>query len=215
MIETLLNYIFPPVCGICGKIDKNYLCNKCKNKLKNIELYNIENYSGTTSFFDEHIYMFQYTGYIRDAILNYKFQDKSYINEMFITFLKSNKIICNKLMEYDIIIPVPISKKRFKQRGYNQSAILAKKISKILQKEYSEKVLIKKQDNKPQSSLTQEERNTNVIGVYQILNKTQLIAKKVLLIDDIFTTGNTINECSKILKQNGANKVGAFTIAKD
>lgn len=215
MIENLINIIYPPACGICGKLDKNFLCSKCRNKLKPFETYNVEDYTKTSSYFDEHIYMFRYTSYIREAILNYKFQEKAYIYEMFITFLKSNEIICNKLKEYDIIIPVPISKKRFKQRGYNQSAIISKKIAKFMNKNYSEKVLTKCKDNKPQSSLNQEERSKNVIDVYKVNKSNLIIDKKVLLIDDIFTTGSTVNECSKILKLNGAKNIGIFTIAKD
>ena len=62
--------IYPPVCGFCGKLSQNYLCNKCKIKLKNQVICKIEDYAKTSSFFNEHIYMFPYSGEIRDAILN-------------------------------------------------------------------------------------------------------------------------------------------------
>ena len=207
--------LFPPVCGICGKLDKNSLCNKCKIRLQKNALCKIENYKDTSSYFDEHIYLFQYTGEIRDTILKYKFNEKSYIYRTFLEFVKNNEEMCSQIKKYDIIIPVPVSKKRFKQRGYNQSALIAKNLAKTLNIDYKENVLVKIKDNKPQSEMGQDERKNNVKGVYTIKNKEKIYQKNILLVDDIFTTGNTVNECAKILIENLANNVGIFTIAKD
>ena len=124
--------IYPPVCGICGKLDKNSLCNKCKIKLQKNSLCKIESYKETSSFFDEHICLFQYRGEMRDLILNYKFNEKTYTYRTFLEFIKNNENICAQIKKYDIIIPVPISKKRMRQRGYNQSAIIAKHLAKML-----------------------------------------------------------------------------------
>ena len=130
-------------------------------------------------------------------------------------FLKNNEKICVQIKKYDIIMPIPISKKRFKQRGYNQSGLFAKKIADMLQIEFAENILIKKKDNKPQSTLSQEQRIQNIQDVYKIKNKEKVYDKKILLVDDIFTTGSTANECSKMLKQARTKEVGIFTIAKD
>ena len=207
--------LFPPVCGICGKLDKNSLCNKCKIRLQKNALCKIEDYKNTSSYFDEHIYLFQYTGEIRDTILKYKFNEKSYIYRTFLEFIKNNEEMCSQIKKYDIIIPVPVSKKRFKQRGYNQSALIAKNLAKTLNIDYKENVLIKIKDNKPQSEMGQDKRKSNVKDVYKIKNKEKIYQKKVLILDDIFTTGNTVNECAKVLIENSANNVGIFTIAKD
>ena len=112
-------------------------------------------------------------------------------------------------------MPIPISKKRMKQRGYNQSALIARNLVKALNIEYKENVLVKIKDNKPQSELGQNERSDNVKGVYDLKNKKQIYHKQILIVDDIFTTGSTTNECAKILKENNANTVGIFTLAKD
>ena len=207
--------LFPPVCGICGKLDKNSLCNKCKIRLQKNALCKIEDYKNTSSYFDEHIYLFQYTGEIRDTILKYKFNEKSYIYRTFLEFIKNNEKICAQIKKYDIIIPVPVSKKRFKQRGYNQSALIAKNLAKTLNIDYKENVLIKIKDNKPQSEMGQDKRKSNVKDVYKIKNQEKIYQKRVLILDDIFTTGNTVNECAKVLIENSANNVGIFTIAKD
>ena len=203
------------MCGFCGKLSPNWLCPRCKIKLEKQSICKIEDYTETTSYFDKHIYMFQYSGEIRNAILNYKFQEKSYIYETFVNFLKNSKKICNEIQKYDIIIPIPISKKRLRERGYNQSYLLGKKLANILNIDYCKDCLIKIKDNKPQNSLGQEERKQNVIGVYKIKNAEKIQNKKILLIDDIFTTGSTANECSKMLKQVNVKNVSIFTIAKD
>ena len=203
------------MCGICGKLDKNSLCPKCNLKLKKISMYNIEDYKESSSFFDEHIYFFQYSGEIRNAMLNYKFREKSYIYKTFIQFLKNDEKIWLQIKKYDIIIPVPISKKRLKERGYNQSELIAKEIAKVVRKEICSNILIKKKENKKQSELNQDERIKNVQGVYKVINVQKIKDKTVLLVDDIFTTGNTVNECSKALIQAGAKKIGICTIAKD
>ncbi len=215
ILSKILDSIYPPVCGICGKMSKEYICPKCNIILKNHANCKIEDYSQNTSYFDEHIYLFQYSGEVRNAVLNYKFKEKSYIYETFVNFLKNNENICNKIKTYDIIIPVPISKKRFRERGYNQSSIFAKKVAKNIQVPYKEYILKKIKDNEAQSTLSQENRKQNVQGVYKITNSQLLVNKNILLVDDIFTTGNTVNECSKILINAGAKKVGIFTIAKD
>ena len=212
----IIDLIYPPVCGICGKLSTESLCNKCKMKFQNQAIFGIEDYTNISSYFNEHIYMFKYSGEIRNVILNYKFQEKSYIYKTFVNFLKNNEKICAQIKKYDIIVPIPISKKRFKQRGYNQSDLFAKEISKEFDIKYDGKeILIKIKDNNPQSSLTGEERIKNVQGVYRIKNKQKIYNKKILLVDDIFTTGNTANECAKVLIENSARKVGIFTIAKD
>ena len=207
--------IYPPVCGFCGKLDKNSLCNKCKIRIQKNAICKIEDYRETTSFFDEHLYLFQYDGEIRNAILNFKFNEQAYIYKTFLEILKNNEKICTQIKKYDIIMPIPISKKRFKQRGYNQSALIARNLAKTLNIDYKENVLVKIKNNKPQSELGQHERSANVKDVYKLKETKKVYKKNILLIDDIYTTGSTANECAKILKENNANIVGIFTLAKD
>ena len=88
-------------------------------------------------------------------------------------------------------------------------------LAKELNIEYSEKVLIKIKDNKPQSEMKQDTRKNNVSGVYKVINKEKINNKKVLVVDDIFTTGSTADECARVLKDNNAESIGVFTLAKD
>jgi ComF family protein len=152
---------------------------------------------------------------IRKFLIHYKFNDQSYLYLTIVNFLLKNKKIFEILKSYDTIIPVPISKKRRKERGYNQSELIAREIAKRMQITYNNQCLFKTKNIVEQSKLNKEERQKNIQGVYEIRNVQILKNKKILLVDDIYTTGSTANECCKILSQANPQKIDVFTIAKD
>ena len=130
IIDNILNLIYPPVCGFCNEICKENLCKKCEIKIKKYEINLIRKFKD--KYFDELICLFNYEDIIRDTLIEYKFQNKAYLYKTFSLIILKNKKICGFLKNYDIIIPVPISKKRKRQRGYNQSELLAREIAKII-----------------------------------------------------------------------------------
>ena len=213
ILEEIIKLIYPPVCSFCGKIDKNYLCENCKKNLQELEKVHIDRYKN--KFFNEHIYMFKYEKYIREKILNYKFNDKPFYYKTFTNIFITNKKMCDILKSYDIIIPVPIHNKRRKQRGYNQTELIAKELAKgILNLEYLN-ILTKNKNAKPQSMLNKEQRIENAKNVYGVIKNIDIENKKILIFDDIYTTGATANECAKVLRNKKPKKIGILTIAKD
>lgn len=210
---NLLELVYPNVCGFCNKICKNELCNRCKNKIKKYEINIIT--KPQNRYFEELISIFKYEGIIREKIIQYKFGDKAYMNNTFAKIILKNEKICGLLKKYDIIIPVPIHKKRKAQRGYNQTQLIANKISKCLNIKLCNNVLVKNKNTIAQSKLNKKKRVQNIKGAFKILNSEKIKGKDILLLDDIYTTGSTANECSKILKKAGAKTVGVLTIAKD
>lgn len=217
-LNIVLDFIFPPCCGFCGKIGKTYLCDKCKNEFiySNIYLNQVDNYKNNNlKFIDEHFYLFSYNGIIREKILQYKFNDNSYLANTISEFFINNEKLCGFLKKYDIMIAIPISQSRKRERGYNQSELIAKKISKAGLIYFESDILQKIKNNKPQSSLNYEQRLKNVKNVYKVENKQKIKGKRVLLFDDIYTTGATANECAMLLKQEGSREVGILTITKD
>lgn len=128
--------------------------------------------------------------------------------------LKNEKIFQN-LKCYDTIIPVPISKKRLNERGYNQSYLISNEIAKKVGLCLERNCLIKTKNIIEQSKLNKEQREQNIQGVYKLKNKKRLDNKKIILFDDIYTTGSTVNECCKILKQAKIKEIAVFTLAKD
>ena len=212
----LSNLIFPPCCLICGKYCSNIWCSECKNLINSKAIFRVEPNRNKIVYFNKHIYIFLYKDKIRDLILDYKFRDKAYLYKIFSEIIIKNEKICRILKSYDIIIPVPIHKKRKTERGYNQSELIAREISlRTKSITFENKVMKKKINNKKQSSLVKEDRTKNVQNVYEIINSEKIKNKKIILFDDIYTTGSTVNEISKILKQKGARKVLVLTLAKD
>ena len=203
------------MCGICEKESRNSLCFKCRKKIQR-EFKFTTIYSKKQNF-SEQYYLFQYKNLIRNLILQIKFQRKPYIYKTIEYFLQNNKKYLEKLKKYDIIIVVPLSWKRKLQRGYNQSLLIAKIISNILQVKIESKILYKTKNIVPQSTLNKKERKENIKGAFKVKNIEKIRNKKILIIDDIYTTGSTLNECSRNLMRNGIIKenIGVLTLAKD
>ena len=113
-----------------------------------------------------------------------------------------------------ILVPVPLCKKRLKKRGYNQSELLAKEIGEILNYPVLSDVLIRTRDTTPQKKMTVKEREENLRGAFSILDASKIIGSRVILVDDVFTSGSTANECAKVLKAAGAKQVDAIVAAR-
>jgi Predicted amidophosphoribosyltransferases len=211
--DKILDVIFPNVCGICDEICSLSICNKCRKEIDKFRRNKIKHYKDKS--YELHIFIFKYDGVIRDRLLKYKFNGKSYLYKMFSNSILENKKICDIIKQNDGIISVPIHKKRLFERGYNQSELISKEISKRLGIEDFSECLIKNRNTKSQSELSKSERKTNIIGVYSVIDNNNLYNRDIVLVDDIYTTGSTVQECSKILKQNGVKKITILTIAKD
>lgn len=110
LIENFLNLIFPPVCGICNKKINTYLCEKCEKEINKITCVGENKYNN--KYFSTHMYLFKYEGIIRDKIISYKFDDKPYLYKTFCELFVKNKKACEFLKNYDIMISVPMYKKR-------------------------------------------------------------------------------------------------------
>ena len=112
---------------------------------------------------------------------------------------------------FDYIVPVPLHKKRLKERGYNQSELIAKEVAEYLKIPMRTDLLIRTKATKKQSSLVRTERVTNVQSAFKCTEKCD--GKKILLFDDIYTTGNTAQSCARELANNGAEQICALTLA--
>ena len=212
-LRNLINIIYVKTCIICNKkINRNIsnTCEKCSNILKymkNEEIaINFEN-----KFYDKLISIFPYEGLIRNRILDFKFNNKAYFGQAFSDIILES--LLNNKIRADYIIPVPIHKKRFFERGYNQSEIMARLIGKKLKIKFESHILKKIINSKPQSTLKHIDRERNVLNTYCINNKFDLNEKRIILIDDVYTTGATVNECSRVLKARGVKEIIVVTIS--
>lgn len=218
IIESIL---FPPDCLLCGKAEQNYLCASCYCEIKKEAIFKIEDKIEKEIFFDKHLYAFFYQGKIKTLLTQFKFQDKSYLYLLFAKILIKNKKLCGFLEKYDIIMPVPIHKKRKVQRGYNQCELICTELVRLMREnkigtiQLEKNCLQKIKNNLPQSSLNKKERVENVKQAYHIIHPDNIKGKKIILLDDIYTTGSTVNACAKLLKEKGAKTILVVTIAKD
>lgn len=213
MLNNILDLVYPNVCGICGEICKDSLCKKCENAIKKYKIDLIS--KNPKMYFDESMHIFKYDEIIRQKIIEYKFQEKSYLYKTFAKIILKNEKVCGFFEKYDIMIPVPIHKKRRLKRGYNQAELIAKEICKNVDLEQKTNVLTKQKNIVAQSELNKNERMQNIKNAFGIKNANEIKNKNIILFDDIYTTGSTVNECSRILKKVGVNQIGILTIAKD
>lgn len=227
--DFLLELFFPSFCLGCQK-EGTYLCEDCKATLDISELNyclgnkNSQNLSGLyfalpykeRALTRKLIHQFKYQPYIKALAKTLALL----LAEHF--FLSGNNK--EEVWRNSVLIPIPLDKKKLKSRGYNQAEELAKELSKILQTPMVANILIKTKSTRPQMELSKEQREKNLQGAFAIspssLRATakqsfNLKDKKIFLVDDVYTTGSTMEECAKVLKEAGAKQVWGIAIARE
>ncbi len=213
ILKTILDLIFPEKCLNCHKRDILI----CENCIKNLDLNEKE--------LDNFVYsIFDYRNPIMKKIIwNLKYKNKKmlagflaiYLHERILEELTDLEVFEN--FTNPIIIPIPLSKTRLKERGYNQTLLIAEEIIKLDRENkfiLEKNILYKRKETEHQARIkNRQERLKNIIDTFAISNQEKIQNKNIILIDDVVTTGATLKEARKILKQNGAKKIIAFTIA--
>lgn len=189
------------VCDICGKPiyeNRDRICARCKQE----RIYYIKNVS-----------RYKYKGCIKTAIQNMKFKRRAWIAEEFGQALSKTVTENYGDIKFDMVLFVPMSPLNEFTRGFNQSFEIADVISKNIDVPVNKKILFKRPLIKTQSGLNRNERIENVKKAFYVKNSHLLTDKTVLLIDDVITTGSTLNACAKVLKKNGALAVYGATVS--
>lgn len=183
-----------PVCKKCGKqlAHDDDLCLDCKK---------------ANHLYEKGIALYPYEGTIKEALYRFKYGGRRKYAEFFAQ--KMYKQLKESLFfhQIDVIIPVPVSAERLEQRGYNQAGEIARHLAKISGTAYDDKTLIRVKDTKPQSEFSPQERSSNINNAFSCTREFGDKDKVILIIDDIYTTGSTLNECSNMLIKSGADKI--------
>jgi ComF family protein len=236
-IESFLELIYPEknICCLCDvyndDIGDKYICAECENKLKKIILphcikcckpidYNssINLCPDCVSYekvFEKSRSIYLYENIIKKAIYNLKYYDKPHYLRFFGNAL-FHYINDNSYNDFEYILPVPLHPSKLKKRGYNQSELIAKYVAKKLNIPFIDGIKRIKQTSK-QSAKTKENRRKSLENAFEIKKSKKyflLKSSKVLLVDDVYTTGSTVNECTKALLNYGVSKVYVITIAR-
>lgn len=236
ILKFIISLIFPKTCSVCGKTvayDCDYnICKDCLKtlpKLENVSMckrcsFPLSYYgqdcpdckNNKNVYFDVLKSPYIYSGAIKKLIKSLKYSRKIFLAKDLSYLLTDFLFKENIAGDTDFIVAVPMYgiKKFF--RGYNQAQLLAEEISKIIKKPVLKDVVIRKKYTKPQFNLNRQQRYKNLQNMFCINKKYSAVIKNknVLLIDDVATTGATLNECSKTLKENKVQKIVAVTLAR-
>lgn len=231
MLKSLLDIIFPDVCPFCEEREQQgLLCKPCNAELDSLRItgpicivcglpFASQAASDHTCGkclkqpmpFVEARSVFKYSGNLREAIHSFKYSQRFILARPFGRMLSDSAASFSG--KPDIAVPVPLHKKRLRTRGFNQSLLLARVISKSLSIGLDYLTLRRTRETAPQIELSTDERQKNVAGAFEVENPSAFKGRNVLLVDDVFTTGATVKECAKVLKKAGAS-VRVLTLAR-
>ena len=232
--HSLIRIVYPASCVLCRIpliLEETYLCVPCFQKiepLKNPACFKCArplppygNHSicspcrSERPAYDRGFALVPYQEAVRDIFHQIKFQKKIWLLKVFRKLFHRFQFSV-EMKNYEAIIPVPLDSRREWERGFNQALIIARMLNRLGENNEPliHNVLRKKKKTLPQSQLRRQERLSNLEDAFYLRKKNAVRGKRVLLVDDIFTTGSTINECAKILKAGGAERVDFFTIAR-
>ncbi|PIZ00393.1 hypothetical protein COY62_02795 [bacterium (Candidatus Howlettbacteria) CG_4_10_14_0_8_um_filter_40_9] len=225
--ESLLDTFFPKVCVGCGKID-TFLCPKCHSKIVRIKsplclgcgrLSEKGRYCPRcklkTKLNGVVIAAHYEEGPLKEAIHTYKYEFVYDLKNVLATFL-ADALKREGFNEKYILTYVPLHPKKENWRGFNQSKLLAEEVSNITGLELMENILKRKKNNPRQIELKRRKRFENVKDIFSVNEEIvdKISGKKIILADDIITTGATLGECAKVLKENGARQVWGLVLGK-
>jgi len=236
LIRIFLNLVFPRRCYICGKLintDKG-LCADCCSDIKFIgkpfcskcgkPFLNALTFEGVEEpiclncrekklYFEYARSLGAYDGVLKDCIHLVKYKGKRIILNDIAGLARDQLKDLFGLEKISFILPVPLHKKRLRERGFNQSGLFANLLGNIYSIPVNENALSRISFSVPQTKLGSKERAKNIEGAFCAEDIRSIENSNILLIDDVYTTGSTVNECAKVLKRAKASNVYVFTIA--
>ncbi|RKY31819.1 MAG: hypothetical protein DRP68_04470 [Candidatus Omnitrophota bacterium] len=193
-------FLTPPLCRMCSlplKSNSN-LCRNCRNKY---------------FFYDQLVSVALYQTPLSSLIHLFKYREYAFLKKFFASLMVSHlKRIGFDFTPYNLIVSVPSHPLRIREKGYNQSQLLAEELSSFLNIPYSKNILICTKYHKTQTQLNYRERILNIEGNF--CAQGDLTGKNIILVDDVVTTKATISECSKVLKERGASSITIITLAR-
>lgn len=208
LFKTFLDLVLPPVCYVCGNpcSGRYGLCEDCLAKINYCECKENFKENGWSCCYykdalKECIHLFKYKGYVGLADI---------FGDIMASFVKKNGIG----KETDLIVPVPVHPAKRRERSYNHAEVLAASLSRAAGIPVDARSLKKIRWTTSQSELDRKKRLDNVKDTFLVVNRSVFSEKRVLLVDDVYTTGATINECTKALLEAGASKICFLTLAK-
>lgn len=228
--DFLLNILFPKFCFSCGK-EGIYLCEDCKSILEICQYryclcknpkrltqggrcFKCRSKQLTGLYFA----MEYKNPLIKELIQKFKYHPfiKELAKPLASLIITHFQLLEDRLsLSNSVLIPIPLDKKRLRWRGFNQATEISKELSKNLNVPLVSNCLAKIKEVQPQTKLTAEERKENVKGIFKCKKPEVIYGKNILLVDDIYTTGSTMEEAARVLKKSGARKILGVVVARE
>jgi competence protein ComFC len=231
--QGIISLLYPPACAIClAEVDfQSYLCDQCEARLVRIKPpfcskcsepfqgaitnpFHCANCSHRTLHFENAVSAFRSRGIARRIILDFKYGGQIQLRHLIASWLfvalEDDRL---RGQEFDLIVPVPLHPARERQRGFNQAALLAESLSARMSIQ-TRPILERTRYTTTQTAFDRTERMENLRGAFRLRKSADVRQLRVLLIDDVLTTGSTLSECARVLKKGGARSVHAATAAR-
>lgn len=211
---AIKQFVYPSRCALCDRFLQEdptiRVCGGCEASLKRLES-DFNSVHLSTTWFDRARSVFPFEGGIRDALHGLKYEQRFDVINVLSGFLSQEA----RCMEHcDLIMPIPLHKRRLRTRGYNQAALLARPLAKGLGCALDVRSLVRTKDIGSQVGRELDERLEMVKGIFTVTDTDKIKGTSILLIDDVITTGATVNECARVLKKAGARSVNVLTVAR-
>lgn len=226
-LDSLLELLYPHTCPFCGKVTKEEICSACKGKLPYIKeprcmrcgkplsrenreyCYDCEKHAPA---YERGYALWLHGGSVQRCIYQFKYHNRRIYGRFFAKELFSRYEEAVRRWNITTIIPIPLSRKKRRIRGYNQAEILAVEFGRMAGIPVERRSLVRIRNTRPQKQMNARERRSNVRNAFAWKGNRKIYGN-ILLIDDIYTTGNTIDSAARELKKAGAGKVYFLTIS--
>jgi competence protein ComFC len=233
LFQAAVSLLYPATCTICGKHVRadDYLCEGCEAKITRIvppfcqtcsepfegsinTAFSCANCAHRTIHFDAAVGAYRGRGIVRDVIHEFKYNRQIHLRHLVARWLRTalddERL---RVHRFDVIVPVPLHPARQRERGFNQASLLAELLS--AHTSIPSRPLLKRiRYTTTQTALDRSERMENLHNAFRLRKNANVRGLRVLLIDDVLTTGSTLSECARVLKRAGANSVHAATAAR-
>ncbi len=214
----IFDLLFPKFCLSCQR-EGNYLCEDCQSTLGVLNTHQKhQTHSPAGGLKDLYFALPYQQPLIKNLIKLFKYQPfvkelGKPLTSLIITHFQLIEKSTADFVNF-ILVPVPLERKKLKWRGFNQAEEIGKELAKFFGISLLNNVLAKIKETPAQVELSEEERKENIRNAFSIKNGGQILGKKILLVDDVYTTGATIEECARVLKKAGAKEVIGIVIAR-
>lgn len=205
---NLIDLLFLPknTCYCCKEEETNdYICDDCIKTLETI--VDFKTIEGSTCYSP-----YLYAGHMEKMIKEFKFREQKYYGKLFAKLLAD--FYTSHKLDYDILIPIPLSKEKYLKRGFNQCELICGFLSKRVSIPVDKEILFKIKDTKDQHLLSKSERSRNLNSAFEARTREELLNKKILIVDDLLTSGYTLKEAIVTLKKAGYGNIDALVIGK-